>query len=736
MEGKQKGPDETDAPKSNEVQELPAEVVYKIEYRHRTTDTLIFEQQATESTVGRFSPNPASILEVITVIFTSASPDSNKDNPWTFTNPPPTWSTLPASLKINSPAIIAALQSVVEYYPDQSFLGDSVSIATPYALLIHHQKELEEYRRDLQEICTASSVAICQKQQAAINHLGVLLEFLRDTVGAEVKAERERHARGFATFEMLWLLFKPGEDVYNAERFERGCLEPRVVQEVSGGMVRGKPCAYQITMWGLDYDGNRIGRYEDEDDIDPFDGERAITSLTVFPCKFEDDATVTGKISRRRQLEDRGKLFFRLTAKHCMYYAGLTTTYPKRRHDGLVMVDTETYHINPDNRPSSSHNIHKLDLGRDDEVFEDTSLNDSDCHCPACNMLRHKKTHSQKSRFSSYDVIFPETTDVLTPHQYFLCTKTIPAFVMKTRDWEILDIGGFRDPTFDTSLIEKLVMKQDRRDLIKALSKSYVREDSAGNQATKSAWIADFVQGKGEGQIFLLHGGPGVGKTCTAECVAEYTRRPLLSLTCSDIGVDPNTVESQLIKYFKLAKQWGAILLIDEADIYMEKRVPQDLQRNSLVAGFLRAMEHYQGLLFLTTNRVGAFDDAFVSRIHVALFYPEFTDEDRQKIWKTFIDKLEKDRNGSMRVPIGTKEYLEGNEVKRVKWNGRQIRNAFQTAVALAEFDGEKDIEGNILLKDTHIQKIVKMSSDFTAYLDELHKGSLAKRAEREFLRI
>jgi hypothetical protein len=81
---------------------------------------------------------------------------------------------------------------------------------------------------------------------------------------------------------------------------------------------------------------------------------------------------------------------------------------------------------------------------------------------------------------------------------------------------EILDIGGFKDPTFDTNLIEKLVMKQDRRDLIKALSKSYVREDSAGNQATKSAWTADFIQGKGKGQIFLLHGGPGVGKTCTA----------------------------------------------------------------------------------------------------------------------------------------------------------------------------------------------------------------------------
>ena len=64
-------------------------------------------------------------------------------------------------------------------------------------------------------------------------------------------------------------------------------------------------------------------------------------------------------------------------------------------------------------------------------------------------------------------------------------------------------------------------------------------------------------------------------------------------------------------------------------------------------------------------------------------YYPDFTDENRQKVWKTFIDKLEKDRSGSMRVPIGTKEYLQGNEVKSVKWNGRQIRNGKYSSDAL-----------------------------------------------------
>ena len=86
-------------------------------------------------------------------------------------------------------------------------------------------------------------------------------------------------------------------------------------------------------------------------------------------------------------------------------------------------------------------------------------------------------------------------------------------------------------------------------------------------------------------------------------------------------------------------------------------------------------MESCQSILFLTTNRVGAFDDAFISRIHVSLYYPELTEEDRKKIWRNFFDKLAKDRGDIMRIPIDTKDYTNGQEVREVKWNGREIRN-------------------------------------------------------------
>lgn len=129
----------------------------------------------------------------------------------------------------------------------------------------------------------------------------------------------------------------------------------------------------------------------------------------------------------------------------------------------------------------------------------------------------------------------------------------------------------------------------------------------------------------GKGLIILLHGEPGVGKTSTAECIAEYTRRPLFAVTCGDIGQTPKEVEDSLENHFQLAHKWGCVLLLDEADVFLLKRSRGDLQRNAIVSVFLRVLEYYSGILFLTTNRIGTFDPAFRSRIHMSLFYPRLS---------------------------------------------------------------------------------------------------------------
>lgn len=160
------------------------------------------------------------------------------------------------------------------------------------------------------------------------------------------------------------------------------------------------------------------------------------------------------------------------------------------------------------------------------------------------------------------------------------------------------------------------------------------------------------------------------------ECIAANAGRPLLTITCADIGTNPVNIEEKLMEFFKYAKAWNAILLIDEADIFMEHRRVQDIERNSLVAAFLRAMEYYQGILFLTTNRVGSFDEAFISRINLTIYYPPFSDKARTEVWESFFQKLEREREGEIRVHNNTRAYVEeSKELKELRWNGREIRN-------------------------------------------------------------
>lgn len=111
-----------------------------------------------------------------------------------------------------------------------------------------------------------------------------------------------------------------------------------------------------------------------------------------------------------------------------------------------------------------------------------------------------------------------------------------------------------------------------------------------------------------------------MGKTCTAECIAELVKKPLYPITCGDLGSTAEEVEKNLKKHFTLASTWDCVMLLDEADVFLAKRKTEDLHRNSIVSVFLRMLEYYKGLLFLTTNRVGAFDEAFKSRVHISLF--------------------------------------------------------------------------------------------------------------------
>jgi len=79
---------------------------------------------------------------------------------------------------------------------------------------------------------------------------------------------------------------------------------------------------------------------------------------------------------------------------------------------------------------------------------------------------------------------------------------------------------------------------------------------------------------------------------------------------------------------------------LDEADVFLEKRTINDINRCALVGIFLRLLEYHDGIIFLTTNRVECFDPAFKSRISMALHYEDLTSDARATIWKQLSEKM------------------------------------------------------------------------------------------------
>ncbi|KAK7994263.1 P-loop containing nucleoside triphosphate hydrolase protein [Apiospora marii] len=689
-----------------------ARIGYRTEYRHMTTGELIKEEtsdtpQTDTSGANDADDTPDLIFDIVTTYSYIPGP-SNKDNKVAIQSTiEPTH-----AMKLYSPAIINALRSVVQYYPYQDLNGD-ITIDWPYCILVHHYDELQEYSNTRAAMLPEK---LCMRDRFVGEHMKALIKYLDETVMEGVRAEMERNKRGYYTFEHAWVGYRPGRTVLFHYKSRENWV-PGVIQSVSGGTLRTPPVQWALSHWKLEYDGQYLTRKSITVDTDRFDGEASYGAVGI---KFVDTSATEEDIDPIVQdLIEWGRIYCQLLVNQCMHHEGRSPRFPYQQIEGLVMADAKTaVSIEPP-------------LG----IMADRDLRKGGwrCFCAVCQSTQADGSEKGfQALFEDYHKIGSQSWEqgLLTDHKYLLCPSELMVFVFKTRTWEQVHVKNLRNPEFDKTMVDSLVMDDRKKQTLTSLAKSFARKNKANDTISKPMWSADFVVGKGTGLTFLLHGKPGVGKTLTAECIAAFTERPLMILTSSDIGTNATDVEYNLSKHFKNAKNWGAVLLIDEADVFMERRTTDDLTRNSLVAGFLRALEYYEGILFLTTNRVGSFDDAFISRVHVQLYYPEFTNEQRQKVWQTFIDKLENDRKDYIRLHAKAEEYIEEINKGDLDWNGREIRNAFQTAVSLAEYDGEKDREGTILVTDRHLRAVVELSKDFKDYLQELHSADEDKRAQ------
>ncbi|TWH64896.1 ATPase family protein associated with various cellular activities (AAA) [Azomonas agilis] len=180
---------------------------------------------------------------------------------------------------------------------------------------------------------------------------------------------------------------------------------------------------------------------------------------------------------------------------------------------------------------------------------------------------------------------------------------------------------------YQPELKQKLILPPEQTDLIDILT------------AEMDVLMDDIVDGKSGGTTVLCAGPPGVGKTLTAEVYSEIIKRPLYRVHSGQLGLNVGEMEQILKKTLTRAQRWGAVMLIDEADVYIRRR-DDNMTANAVVGVFLRVLEYFNGLLFLTTNRMDDIDEAVVSRCIALIRYHQPDLEDRRKIWAVMTEQF------------------------------------------------------------------------------------------------
>ncbi|GKZ86753.1 hypothetical protein AnigIFM56816_002352 [Aspergillus niger] len=471
--------------------------------------------------------------------------------------------------------------------------------------------------------------------QQLINDIGTALQFVEEDFGAQISSLKSLMSENQITWDLLWAIFPPRE-VIISPRF--GLMSEEQAFNLKMSSYQSRPNGQQYFSASADvikHDGQDFGKATMELEID----------------KYHDEESAV-----RERLIARGRKFVALLEQPaCRDYtaANGVKEYERANGDsvpekfnalGRVMVDPAGYYLH--NTSSELNRPHVLSEGFLDTVG-------------------------------------------LSDDQYLICASFINGFSFAQKAWCQLSVSALTDVEWNHNAFKRLVMAENRRELIHGLVKAHRQDDAV---------FDDVVANKGKGLIALLTGSPGVGKTLTAEAVAEVTQRPLYVVATGELGIDPDVVDNRLGMILEITRRWGCVLLIDEADVFLSAR-GKDLARDALVSVFLRRLEYFRGVAILTTNRKHDIDPAFRSRIHFTMHYPDLDTDSRMEVWKNFLTNVAK---SSELAGFTSDDFVA---LSRHSLNGRQIKNIVSCAVSLA-----REMQKNVTVKD--IESLIEVMID------------------------
>ena len=591
------------------------------------------------------------------------------------------------SIIVQSPLLKASLEPVLKDYPGITINLERLTFKAPFQPFVHRWERFVE------------TLAFTPEGSEAYQHLQLLYTILEAELKDLIHTKEDHVANGVITYEHLWTIFEPGALIYSFQDGYDRVSQLAATTNISEDRERGVTFI-GVRACAIDFDGTKFGTRQETLRNYEFGGTMKITNLAAYPLAFHPDKKVLIK-----KLLERGNLFEKYAGYHYMAYKGIALGYGrcgmiKHSVDSRIIIDTEAHNkflpnyalavgqlnkpvsLSSDDAPASDDDDDEYNEDEDEDYIDGEGSGTSDSLSDDIDTPDTDESNAAKG------VAAPRRR--LTDRELLLTVPYVRGYALKSKTWLWFFLPHIIPIKFNTSAFSSLVLPPQQKDLILAFVESQIRQrtHSLADQADAAPAFDDIIAGKGRGMILLLSGPPGVGKTLTAESVAENLRVPLYMMSAGDLGLEPSSIENSLNTILEMVTKWSAVLLLDEADVFLEARtsVGGDLERNKMVSIFLRVLEYYEGILFLTTNRIRNIDDAFHSRIHISMQYPALDRESRKHIWKTFAE-----RQGKAGVDLADADI---DELSEVEINGRQIKNVLKTAGMLAARKGGRGVVG------------------------------------------
>ncbi|KJZ74495.1 hypothetical protein HIM_06091 [Hirsutella minnesotensis 3608] len=562
------------------------------------------------------------------------------------------------SIVIQSPHLKRVLGRVLDGYPGILTNVARLTLTAPFECIVHRWDRFAAARDN----------ADGELEPEVLAHVELLYRVMREELGSLIQLRADYLRNRAVAFEHAWTLFPPGCIVLGhkngkpvAARFRRGFY----ANTACGGKV------YHLNCRIVDWDGSIMGWTDLNLRIPAFIDTMPFTDLPCYPLDYHPDAA-----GIRAQLVERGRRFEALAGFCYRAYRGVALWHPEadetRRENvqSRIVVDGANWE-----RENYDHQVHLTAFHKEAGGGGD---GDSDLRWPTRCHLRRSSTYTADSDGDSDDDVADgdeAERAPLTEEQLLLASPMVRGYALQNKRWMEFYVDGVADVQFDEQAFASLVLPAAKKELVLAFAQSQARYKHA---------FDDVISGKGKGIIMLLSGGPGIGKTLTAESVAEEMRVPLYAMSASDLGDDAYSIDANLTRVLAMVANWNAVLLLDECDVFLEARSPHDLARNRVVAIFLRTLEYYEGILFLTTNRVRDMDPAFQSRIHISLEYPALDAAARSAVWSSFLARTISLADGVRGHAAHDVADDDIAALSALDLNGRVIKNVLKAANLLA----------------------------------------------------